>query len=141
MFKKNNYSLIENYSYNNSIKLNGIDLITSKFLLIIDEIKTESIKIDSLEKNSEVVSIPVPSSANSVKIITEVKIFPRDNSSLEGLYESNNMFCTQCEPEGFRKITWFPDRPDCLSKFTVKIESSKKCNLFTSKMCPFHCLL
>ena len=132
MFKKNNYPLIENYSYNNSIKLNGIDLITSEFFLIIDEIKTESIKIDSLEKNNEVVSIPIPSSANSVKIITEVKIFPRDNSSLEGLYESNNMFCTQCEPEGFRKITWFPDRPDCLSKFTVKIESSNKFNTLLS---------
>ena len=132
LFKKNNYPLIENYSFNNSIKLNGIDLITSKFLLIIDEIKTESIKIDNLEKNNEVVSVPIPSSANSVKIITEVKIFPRDNSSLEGLYESNNMFCTQCEPEGFRKITWFPDRPDCLSKFTVKIESSNKFNTLLS---------
>ncbi len=132
MFKKNNYSLIEKYSHNNSIKLNGIDLITSKFLLIIDEIKTESIKINNLEKKNEVVSIPIPSSANSVKIITEVKIFPRDNSSLEGLYESNNMFCTQCEPEGFRKITWFPDRPDCLSKFTVKIESSNKFNTLLS---------
>ncbi len=132
MFKKNNYSLIEKHNYKNSIKLNGIDLFTSKFLLIIDEIKTESIKIDNLEKNNEVVSVPIPSGANSVKIITEVKIFPRENSSLEGLYESNNMFCTQCEPEGFRKITWFPDRPDCLSKFTVKIESSNKFNTLLS---------
>ncbi len=132
MFKKNNCSLIENFNPNNSIKLNGIDLITTKFLLIVDEIQTESIKIDNLEKNNEAVSIPIPSSANSVKIITEVKIFPRDNSCLEGLYESNNMFCTQCEPEGFRKITWFPDRPDCLSKFTVKIESSNKFNTLLS---------
>ena len=48
------------------------------------------------------------------------------NTSLEGLYQSNNMLCTQCEAEGFRKITWFPDRPDNLSLFTVRIEVSDK---------------
>ena len=45
---------------------------------------------------------------------------------MEGLYQSNNMLCTQCEAEGFRKITWFPDRPDCLSLFTVRIEVTDK---------------
>ena len=42
---------------------------------------------------------------------TEVVIAPEDNTALEGLYRSSSMFCTQCEPEGFRKITWFIDRP------------------------------
>ncbi|MDB2388772.1 aminopeptidase N, partial [Alphaproteobacteria bacterium] len=44
----------------------------------------------------------------------------------------NNMLCTQCEPEGFRKITWYPDRPDCLSLFKVKIETSAKFNTILS---------
>ena len=68
----------------------------------------------------------MPSNTSFVKIITEVKIYPSTNNSLEGLYQSNNMLCTQCEAEGFRKITWFPDRPDCLSLFTVRIEVTDK---------------
>ena len=52
----------------------------------------------------------------------EVEINPQDNTALEGLYMSNGMFCTQCEAEGFRKITYYPDRPDVMAVFTVRIE-------------------
>jgi len=54
------------------------------------------------------------------------KILPQDNKSLEGLYKSSHMFCTQCEPEGFRGITPFVDRPDVMSSYTVKIIANKK---------------
>ena len=53
----------------------------------------------------------------------EVEINPSANTSLEGLYMSNGMYCTQCEAEGFRKITYYPDRPDVMAVFTVRIES------------------
>ena len=53
----------------------------------------------------------------------EVEIAPADNTALEGLYMSNGMYCTQCEAEGFRKITYYPDRPDVMGVFTVRIES------------------
>ena len=53
----------------------------------------------------------------------ETEICPRLNTSLDGLYMSKGMYCTQCEPEGFRRICHFPDRPDVLSRFTVRIES------------------
>lgn len=53
----------------------------------------------------------------------EVEIAPARNTALEGLYMSNGMYCTQCEAEGFRKITYYPDRPDVMSVFTVRIES------------------
>ena len=53
----------------------------------------------------------------------EVEIDPAANTALEGLYLSNGMFCTQCEAEGFRRITWYPDRPDVMAPFTVRIES------------------
>ena len=53
----------------------------------------------------------------------EVEIAPEANTALEGLYMSNGMYCTQCEAEGFRKITYYPDRPDVMSVFTVRIES------------------
>ena len=52
----------------------------------------------------------------------EVEIDPKGNTALEGLYMSNGMYCTQCEAEGFRKITYYPDRPDVMSVFTVTID-------------------
>ncbi|MEM1235577.1 MAG: aminopeptidase N [Pseudomonadota bacterium] len=52
----------------------------------------------------------------------EVEISPSTNTALEGLYMSNGMYCTQCEAEGFRKITYYPDRPDVMSTFTVRIK-------------------
>ncbi len=53
----------------------------------------------------------------------EVEIAPASNTALEGLYMSNGMYCTQCEAEGFRKITYYPDRPDVMAPFEVRIES------------------
>jgi aminopeptidase N len=52
---------------------------------------------------------------------TEVEISPSTNTALEGLYMSNGMYCTQCEAEGFRKITFYPDRPDVMARFDVAI--------------------
>ena len=49
------------------------------------------------------------------------KNYPQNNKSLEGLYLSEGMYCTQCEAEGFRKITFFPDRPDVMSLFRTRI--------------------
>jgi aminopeptidase N len=53
----------------------------------------------------------------------EVEFAPAANTSLEGLYMSNGMYCTQCEAEGFRHITYYPDRPDVMTTFQVRIES------------------
>ncbi|MFN7598121.1 MAG: aminopeptidase N, partial [Cereibacter sp.] len=57
------------------------------------------------------------------RLETEVEISPKANTALEGLYMSNGMFCTQCEAEGFRRITFYPDRPDVMAPFRVRIES------------------
>ena len=51
---------------------------------------------------------------------------PETNTTLEGLYLSGGMYCSQCEPEGFRRIGFFPDRPDVMTIFTVRIEASKR---------------
>jgi aminopeptidase N len=63
--------------------------------------------------------IDLPGSTHIVE--TEVEIAPADNSQLMGLYASGGMLCSQCEPEGFRRITFFPDRPDVLSRYTVRM--------------------
>ncbi len=55
----------------------------------------------------------------------EVEINPSENTALEGLYMSNGMYCTQCEAEGFRKITFFPDRPDVMAPYTVTLHSDQ----------------
>ncbi|MEO0487302.1 MAG: aminopeptidase N [Pseudomonadota bacterium] len=55
----------------------------------------------------------------------EVEINPEANTALEGLYMSNGMYCTQCEAEGFRKITYYPDRPDVMAPFTVRVEGDQ----------------
>lgn len=54
------------------------------------------------------------------------KIYPHKNTELEGLYKSGGIFCTQNEPEGFRKITYFLDRPDVMAKYTTKIIADKQ---------------
>ncbi|WP_111731736.1 aminopeptidase N [Roseovarius amoyensis] len=56
----------------------------------------------------------------------EVEIDPAANTALEGLYMSSGMYCTQCEAEGFRKITYYPDRPDVMAPFDVRIEGDAK---------------
>ena len=53
------------------------------------------------------------------------RIAPARNVALEGLYVSSGVFCTQCEPEGFRRITYFPDRPDVLARYTVTIRADR----------------
>ncbi len=126
IFQKNNSQNINNYNLESHLELNGVDLVTKKFELILDDNPPKNIKIESLKKINEAIIIPVSVNSSFVKINTEVKIYPSTNNSLEGLYQSNNMLCTQCEAEGFRKITWFPDRPDNLSLFTVRIEVADK---------------
>ena len=65
-----------------------------------------------------------PASAFELRVVTEIK--PQENTELEGLYKSSGNFCTQCEAEGFRRITFFQDRPDVMSVFTTRIEADKK---------------
>ncbi|MBX7536482.1 aminopeptidase N [Qipengyuania sp. GH1] len=62
--------------------------------------------------------------SHTLEIVTELD--PSANSQLMGLYASGGMLCTQCEAEGFRRITFFPDRPDVLSTYTVTMRAPKK---------------
>ncbi len=65
-----------------------------------------------------------PEDAFELDIVTEID--PAGNTELMGLYRSSGIWCTQCEPEGFRRITYFLDRPDVLSVYTVRIEADAK---------------
>ena len=68
-------------------------------------------------------TIAAPPAAATLEI--ETRIAPQDNTELSGLYTSNGSYFTQCEAEGFRRITYFPDRPDVMARYTTTITADK----------------
>ena len=70
-------------------------------------------------------SLTVHDVPDSFVLQTEVQISPETNTELSGLYMSGAGFFTQCEPEGFRKITYFPDRPDVMARYKVTMRADK----------------
>ena len=81
--------------------------------------------LSEAERSLDAEFLTIPNVPDVFVLETEVEIDPENNKALEGLYMSAGRFCTQCEAEGFRKITYWPDRPDVLSRFTVRIEADK----------------
>ncbi|HVC63331.1 MAG TPA: aminopeptidase N [Acetobacteraceae bacterium] len=67
----------------------------------------------------------IPDMPDECELAIETRIAPRDNTELNGLYVSNGSFFTQCEAEGFRRITYFPDRPDVMARYTVTVTADK----------------
>ncbi|KAK8956180.1 hypothetical protein KSP40_PGU009947 [Platanthera guangdongensis] len=95
------------------------------------DLKLLSIKVDGRDLKKEdyhlysrhlTLSSP-PGIAFVLEIDTEIQ--PQNNTSLEGLYKTTGTFCTQCEAEGFRKITFYQDRPDVMARYTCRVEADK----------------
>jgi aminopeptidase N len=87
-----------------------------------------SVRIDGEESSEWTLdggTLVLPLPLDAAKIETEVEISPSANTNLMGLYASGGMLCTQCEAEGFRRITFFPDRPDVLSRYSVRMEADR----------------
>ncbi|WP_157215500.1 aminopeptidase N [Flavisphingomonas formosensis] len=78
---------------------------------------------DAWRRDGMALLIDLPGDAHRLE--TEVEIVPETNTQLMGLYASGGLLCTQCEAEGFRRITYFPDRPDVLSRYKVRMEADK----------------
>lgn len=89
-----------------SLSMNGVQLDSSQYTLNESELRLEQCK-DQM----------------TLEIVT--KIYPQNNTKLSGLYRSNHLFCTQCEAEGFRRITYFLDRPDVLATYSTRICADK----------------
>jgi len=68
-------------------------------------------------------TLTIPGVPDRFMLEIETEVRPQDNTELSGLYRSGGKFCTQCEAEGFRRITYYPDRPDVLARFTTVIEA------------------
>ncbi len=70
-------------------------------------------------------SLTIPDTPDDCSLTIETRIVPKDNTELSGLYVSNGGYFTQCEAEGFRRITYFPDRPDVMARYTATIIADK----------------
>ncbi|MGP4973211.1 aminopeptidase N [Psychrobacter alimentarius] len=87
-------------------------------------------QLDEGDYQQEAGTLTIANAPDEVTLDIQVRICPQTNTALEGLYMAGNgddtMFVTQCEPEGFRKITFYPDRPDVLAIFTTRLEADKR---------------
>jgi len=82
-------------------------------------VSVDGVRVDDWRMEGDRLVVPLAGDAHTVE--TEVEIAPDRNTALMGLYASGGNLCTQCEAEGFRRITFFPDRPDVLSVYTVRL--------------------
>ncbi|MFC4294047.1 aminopeptidase N [Novosphingobium tardum] len=93
-----------------------------------DGITADSVTVDGQSTNSwrmDGSDLVIELDGDKHEIVIETTLDPAANSQLSGLYASNGMLCTQCEAEGFRRITFFPDRPDVLSRYAVRLAGDK----------------
>ncbi|MCF3595987.1 aminopeptidase N [Rhodobacteraceae bacterium LMO-12] len=107
------------------------DTDNRRFFLHGEDLKRISTKIDDQDITPRDVpgGIEIEAPDAPFTFEAEVEISPATNTALEGLYMSNGMYCTQCEAEGFRKITYYPDRPDVMAPFTVRVEGDEPVKL------------
>ncbi|MBL4908193.1 MAG: hypothetical protein JKX94_12130, partial [Sneathiella sp.] len=103
-----------NGSDSRQVRLHGENLVLKNLAVDGVDIPTTEYTLSNTE-----LCFLAPSDNFTAQIITELK--PQENTALEGLYKSSGNFCTQCEAEGFRKITYFLDRPDVMATFTTTI--------------------
>lgn len=96
----------------------GLELVS----LEIDGVRTN---LDEVEIGPDRLVLKLPPARRSFRLRIETQVAPTANQALMGLYRSNGVYCTQCEAEGFRRITYFLDRPDVLSVYNVRIEADR----------------
>lgn len=99
-----------------ALLLNGVDLA-------LIYVKVDGNHYTDFSEGTE--SLTINNLPEKCVLSIQTKIEPANNTSLEGLYQASGAYCTQCEAEGFRKITYFMDRPDILAEYKVKIVADK----------------
>lgn len=126
-----------------SVGNDGHALVSSVMSLRRNEAVTDSVlrldgeALELLELSIDGRTLPAPGSfirdgalqladlPSRCRLGTVVRIHPDSNTTLSGLYRSKDGYFTQCEAEGFRRITWFPDRPDVMSRYTVTLRADR----------------
>ncbi|MFC3443200.1 aminopeptidase N [Sphingobium rhizovicinum] len=111
-------SVTRNGDHDRPLRLDGDGLVPLA-------VKVDGRTLEEAEWHLEAGALIIPLSGDSHRIETLVELAPQSNSKLMGLYASGGLLCTQCEAEGFRRITFFPDRPDVLSRYSVRMSADK----------------
>ncbi|WP_316365884.1 aminopeptidase N [Candidatus Thiodiazotropha sp. CDECU1] len=106
---------------NPALKLDGEGLQLQAVALDDQPLPDEAYQVDER-------TLTVPNVPDRFVLTTQVVIYPQKNTALEGLYRSGGLYCTQCEAEGFRRITYYLDRPDVMARFATTISASKADN-------------
>ncbi len=101
------------------------DLVLDGQQMILESLSIDGRALEGGEYQVSPETLTLTNLADTFLLETVVRIDPESNTSLEGLYKSRTMYCTQCEAEGFRKITYYLDRPDVLSEFTTTVVGSQ----------------
>ena len=122
LFKKNS-SLLSDIE--DSLILHGQELVLEKLSIDGKQLGEEDYQITGEELVIPSLSKILGGPNERFVVECRTRIEPQNNTALEGLYKSKTMFCTQCEAEGFRRITYYLDRPDVMSTFTTKITADK----------------
>jgi aminopeptidase N len=100
-------------------------LLGENIELLSVHLNGQQLMADQYTLTNRSLTLPVADELLAVDITVVTRLRPQDNTELSGLYRSKQLFCTQCEPEGFRRITYFPDRPDVLAIYTTRIQADK----------------
>ena len=112
-------SVRRNGDHSRPLNLNGEELRLESLAIDGETLDEARYRVD--EKGMSIDEVPA---AFELTVVNRVD--PVDNTALDGLYQSSGNFCTQCEPEGFRRITYFPDRPDVLSRYRVTLIADRE---------------
>ncbi len=99
------------------------DLVLNGEDLELESLVLDGRPVEGFEADERTLRIEKVADQFLLDVVTWIR--PQDNTCLEGLYKSSGMFCTQCEAEGFRRITYFPDRPDVMARYRTRIEADK----------------
>ncbi|MDC1173960.1 aminopeptidase N [Bacteriovoracaceae bacterium] len=110
----------------NSDSKEGNDLLLNGEELKFVSAEVSGKVLDSSQYDLQEDTLTILNAPDSFELVINNEIDPTANTALDGLYKSGDIFCTQNEPEGFRRITYFMDRPDVMAKFTTKIIADKK---------------
>lgn len=111
---------------NSAVATSKTPLILQGEELELISIKLEGKTLSQTDYHLTLETLTIPSVSEQFTIEITNRICPEKNTQLNGLYRAKALFCTQCEAEGFRRITFFPDRPDVMAKFTTTIFANKK---------------
>ncbi|MGB5416778.1 MAG: M1 family aminopeptidase, partial [Polyangiales bacterium] len=93
--------------------------------LELRSVQLDSVLLDGSRFEADSQSLRIRDVPDRFELATEVAIHPAENTKLMGLYTSSGTFCTQCEAEGFRRMTYYLDRPDVMARFTTRIEAER----------------